>query len=146
MIGIFIVCPLRQTVSSTFWPTFFFKTSRCNCVSVLTGAAIDLRDDIKRPQIALVGGRVGFDRAHDDAVIDAFEQIADGRVVAERFDANAEPRPHDFVSGDQLFADFVHEIARNGEPQTAIQTVDQRIHADDVAIDVAERTAAVARD
>ena len=35
--GISIVLPLRQTVSLTVWPIFFFRISRCNCVSVVTG-------------------------------------------------------------------------------------------------------------
>ena len=71
MTAIFIVWPLRQTLSSTFCPTFFFKISRCNCVSVRDRRAIDLRDHVERSQIAFVGGRVGFDRAHDHAFIDA---------------------------------------------------------------------------
>jgi hypothetical protein len=36
--GIFSVWPFRQTVSSTFCPIFFFKISRCSCVSVVTAA------------------------------------------------------------------------------------------------------------
>ena len=43
-------------------------------------------------------------------------------------------------------ADFVHEVARNGETEAAVQSVDQRVHADDFSVDVAERAAAVARD
>ena len=44
--------------------------------------AIDLRDDIERAQVAFVSRRVGLDRAHDHALVEAFEQIADRRVVA----------------------------------------------------------------
>ena len=48
------------------------------------------------------------------------------------------------MPGNQLFADFPNEIARNGETEPAIQTVDECVHPDHVSIDVAERTAAVA--
>ena len=43
---------------------------------------IDLCDDIARPQIAFAGRCVGFDLAHDDAFLHAFEQPADARIVA----------------------------------------------------------------
>ena len=82
--GILIVWPLRQTVSSTFCPTFFFRISCCSCESVVDWRSIDLRDQVERPQIALVRGRIGFNRAHNDSFIKPFEQIANGRVVAQR--------------------------------------------------------------
>ena len=107
-------------------------------------SAIDLRDHIERPQLAFVSRRIGFDRAHDHAFVDAFEQIADRRIVAQRFDADAEPGPDDLVPGNQLLADFVHQIARDGETEAAIEAVDERVHPDHFAVDVAERTAAVA--
>ena len=49
------------------------------------------------------------------------------------------------MAGNQLFSDFLNEIARNGEAEPTIQTVNERIHPDHVPVDVAERTAAVAR-
>ena len=102
-----MVWPLRQTLSSTFCPTFFFKNLALQLRVGADRRAVDLRDHVERTQIAFVGRRIGFDRAHDHAFVDAFEQIADRRVVAQRFDPNAEPRPNDFVPGDQLLADFV---------------------------------------
>ena len=59
--------------------------------------------------------------------------------------SNAEPGPRNFFPGDQLLTDFVGEVARNGEAQAAIQSINQRVHADDLAIDVAKRTARVPR-
>ena len=49
-----------------------------------------------------------------------------------------------FCPGDQLLADFVGEIDRDGETEPAIHAIDQRVHADDTAVDIAKRAAAVA--
>src|SRR5204863_6733671 len=65
-------------------------------------------------------------------------------VVAERFDANAEPRPRNFLPGNQLLTNVVGEIAGNGKAKAAIQSVDQRVHADNLAVNVAERTTGIA--
>ena len=44
-----------------------------------------------------------------------------------------------------MLTDFIGEVDRNGEAQPAIQSVDQRVHADDLAINVAKRAAGVTR-
>src|SRR5206468_8778220 len=108
-------------------------------------AAVDLRDHIERTQIAFVRWRVGFNRAHDHAFIEPFEQLADRLIVTQSLDPNPEPRPDDALSGDQLLADLVREVDRDRETETAIQSVDQRVHADHSPVDVAQWTAAVAR-
>ena len=111
---------------------------------MLDRRGIDLRDHVEGTQVALVGWRVGLDRAHDDALVQALEQIADRRVVAERFDPDAEPGPDDLLTGDELLSDLVGEIARNRETETAVQPVDEGVHADHLAVDIAERSAAIA--
>ena len=104
-----------------------------------------MRDDVEWTEIALVGGRVGFDRPDDHALVEAFEEIADRLIVAERLDPNPEPRANDALAGDQLLPDLIREVDRDREAETAIQSVDERVHARRPAIDIAERTAAVAR-
>src|SRR5438105_2215023 len=89
--------------------------------------------------------RVRFDRAHDYAFIDAFEEISNASVVAKRFDANTEPGSRNFLPSDQLLANVVGQIARNGKAEATIQSVDQRIHANDFAVNIAERTPGVTR-
>src|SRR4029077_16590854 len=105
---------------------------------------IDLSDYFERPQIALVGGSVGFDRSDYDAFLNPFEQLADGRIVAERFDSDPEPRARDLVSRDQFLRDFFGHVTRHSEAQAAVDSVNQRVHTDHFSIDIAERTAAVA--
>ncbi|PYK29322.1 MAG: hypothetical protein DME57_10715 [Verrucomicrobia bacterium] len=61
---------------------------------------VDRSDHVERPEIAFVRGRIGLDRAHDDSVIDPFEQLPNLRVIAEGFDSNPEPRAHDLAAGD----------------------------------------------
>src|ERR1700736_6733775 len=107
-------------------------------------SGVDLSNDVEWSQIALVGGRVGFDRSYNPAALDTFEKIADARIVAKRFDPNTEPRPHDLVSGNELVANFPGHVDGNGEAEAAIDPVDQRIHADHPAVDIAKRAAAVA--
>ena len=51
-------------------------------------------------QITFGSRRIGFNGAHHDAFICAFKQIANRRVVTERFDPNAQPGSHDFVTGN----------------------------------------------
>src|SRR5439155_4888993 len=91
-----------------------------------------------------VSGRVGFNCAHDHALVGAFEQIADCRIVAERLDPNAKPGPHDFVAGDKFGADLLRHVNWDGETEPTVHPVDERIHADYFTVDVAERPAAVA--
>src|SRR5207237_181661 len=62
-----------------------------------------------------------------------------------RFDPNAEPRPRNFLPGNQLLADFVGQVARNSEAKATVQSINQRVHADNLAVDVAERTARIPR-
>ena len=71
------------------------------------------------------------------------EEIANAGVVAQRFDANTEPGSRNFLPSDQLLANVVGQIARNGKAETTIQSVDQCIHANDFAVDIAERTTGV---
>jgi hypothetical protein len=63
--------------------------------------------------------------AHDHAFIGAFEQIADGRIVAERLDTNAEPGPRfcDRRSARQISL----AMLLNGEAKPMIHAVDQCI-------------------
>ena len=49
------------------------------------------------------------------------------------------------LSGDELLADLVGQVARNRETEAAVQPVDERVHADHFAVDIAKRPAAVAR-
>ena len=49
------------------------------------------------------------------------------------------------MTGDKFGADLFCHVNRNGETQSAIHAVDQRVHANHFAVDVAERAAAVAR-
>ena len=107
--------------------------------------AINLGDDIERPKVTLVRRRVRFDRAHNHSFVDSLEQIARVRIVADRFNPNPEPGPRNFFPGDQLLADFVGQVARNSEAKAAVQSINQRVHADDFAVDVAERTPRVSR-
>ena len=67
------------------------------------------------------------------------------RLIGEGFDADAEPRAHDPPASHQFRADRLGDLRRDGETEAAIQTVDQRVHADDLAIQINQRTAAVAR-
>src|SRR5207244_11786776 len=77
--------------------------------------------------------------------IDSLVQIGRVRIIANRFDPNPKPRPRNFLSRDQLLADFVGQVARNSEAKAAVQSINQRVHADDLAVDVAERTTRVTR-
>ena len=47
--------------------------------------------------------------------------------------------------GDQLSADRACQVGRNGEAQASAQPIDQGVDPDDPAVDIAERTATVAR-
>src|SRR5205814_9325280 len=96
---------------------------------------------IRWPKVAFVFRRVRFHPAHNPPFVDSLEQIARVRVVADRFDPNSEPGPRNFLPGDQLLADFVGQVARNSEAKAAVQSINQRVHADNLAVDVAERTA-----
>src|SRR6266566_7428286 len=107
--------------------------------------AIHLGDDIKRPEITFVRGRVRLDRAHHYTFVDSLEQIAGVRIVADRFDSNAKPGSRNFLAGDQLLTDFVGQVARNSEAKAAVQSINQRVHANDLAVDVAERAPRVTR-
>ena len=66
-----------------------------------------MRDHIEGSQVAFIGRRVCFDRAHHHALVESLEEIANGRVVTERFDPDTEPGPDDLVTGDELEADLV---------------------------------------
>ena len=44
-----------------------------------------------------------------------------------------------------MLTDFIGEVDRNGKAQPAIQSIDQRVHADDLAINVAKRAARISR-
>ena len=107
--------------------------------------AVNLGDDIERPKVTFVRRGVRFDRPHNHPFVDSLEQIARVRIIADRFDPNPEPGPRNFLSRDQLLADFVGQVARNSEAKAAVQSINQRVHADNLAVDVAERTARVSR-
>ncbi len=49
------------------------------------------------------------------------------------------------MAGDKLLSDFVGQIARNRETEAAVQPVDEGVHAHHLAVDIAERAAAIAR-
>ena len=49
------------------------------------------------------------------------------------------------MTGDQLGADFLRHVNWDGEAQAAIEAIDQCIHADHFAVDIAKGTATVAR-
>src|SRR6266498_388276 len=104
-----------------------------------------MRNYVERAQITFGSGRIGFNRANHHAFIGAFKQIADCRVVTERFNPNAQPGSHDFVASDQFGTDFLGHVNGDCEAQAAIHPVNQRIHANHLAIDVAQRSSAVAR-
>src|SRR4029453_12528774 len=44
-----------------------------------------------------------------------------------------------FLAGNQLLTDLVGQVAGNSEAEAAVQSIDQRVHANDFAVDVAER-------
>ena len=110
----------------------------------LDRCSIDLGNYIEGPQITFVSGRVGFNCAYNHAFVRAFKQITDGRIVTERLDADAEPGPHDFVTGDKLSADFLCHVDWDSETQATVHPVNEGVHADHFAVDVTEWTAAVA--
>ena len=104
-----------------------------------------MRDYVEWSQITFGSRRIGFNRAHHNAFIGAFKQIAKVRVVTEGLDPDAQPGSHDFVTGDQFGANFFGHITGNCETKAAIHPVNQRVHADHLAVDVTEWTAAIAR-
>src|SRR4029077_1500637 len=103
--------------------------------------AVDRGDHIEGSQLTFVGRRVGFDRAHDHALVDSFEQIPQGRIVAQSFDADAEPWPDNFLPGDKLGADLIDEVAWDGETEAPIEAIDECVHPDPFAVDVAKWSA-----
>src|SRR5215469_10733740 len=106
---------------------------------------IDGRNHVEWTQITLIGWRIGFDRSHDHAFVDALEQVSQRRIIAERFDTDAKPGPDDFLPGDELSANLIHQITWNGETEATVQSIDKGVHAYNFAVDIAERATAVAR-
>ena len=85
----------------------------------------------------------GFDHQHALA-LDA--QVA-GRVGGELLDEDAEVTAGDVAGLDELADDAVDHVDRDGEAQAVVRaggTGDGGVHADDLAVDVAERAAGVA--
>lgn len=68
-----------------------------------------------------------------------------GWLIGDRFDADAEPRAHHPPAPHQFRAHRLGNLRRDGKTETAIQTVDQRVHTDDLTVQINQRTAAVAR-
>jgi len=60
------------------------------------------------------------------------------------FDADAEPGSGKFASKDELVGDFFGEAAGDGEADAGVEAADEGVNADDFAVDVHERAAAVA--
>ena len=72
-----------------------------------------MRDHVEWTQIALRRRSVCFDGANYHAFVRAFKQIADGRIIAERFDPNAQPGSHDFASSHEFAADLLGHVDRD---------------------------------
>ena len=104
-----------------------------------------MRDHVERAQVALRGRRVRFDGANHHAFVRAFKQLANRRVIAKCFDPNAQPGSHDLAAGDEFAADVLCHVDGNRKAQTAVHSIDQRVHADHFAVDVAQRSAAIPR-
>src|SRR6059058_4825919 len=68
----------------------------------------------------------------------------DGKVIGMNTLINGLNRGLGFAIPSNL-ADFVGQVARNSEAKAAVQSINQRVHADDLAVDVAERTTGVTR-
>src|SRR5206468_4216386 len=49
-----------------------------------------------------------------------------------------------FAVGDEFVRDFAGEVARDGEADAGVQAANEGVHADDFAVNVHERAAAVA--
>src|SRR5439155_6062079 len=126
-------------------PNFLFQNLMLKLRIRLDRCSIDMRNYIERSQVAFVSRRISFNCADYDAFVRAFEQVADRRIVTQRLDANAQPRPHNLVTCDQFAANFLGHVNGNCETQAAVHSVDQGVHPNHLAINVAERSAAVAR-
>src|SRR4029453_544229 len=97
--------------------------------------SIHVRNYVERTQITFGSRRIGFNRAHHDTFVGALKQITKVWVIAERLDPDSQPGSHDFVTGDQLGADFFGHVSGDREAQAAIHPVNQRVHADYLAVD-----------
>src|SRR5436189_3317638 len=57
---------------------------------------------------------------------------------------DAQPGAREFAVLDQLVGNFSGEVDRDGETDAAVHSTNERVYADDFAINVDERAAAVA--
>src|ERR1041385_3068553 len=101
-------------------------------------------DDIGGTKLRFGGWAPLFNGSDDHAVADALGQVAVFGEIFERDNADAQPGADIFAVTDQLVADFPGHVAGNGKPDSRVETTDEGIDADDFAVDVDERAAAVA--
>ena len=138
-----MVCPLRQTVSSTFG-RFSFSGSHAVAVSPFHRIGIDMRDYVEWAQIAFGSRGVCFNRAHHDAFVDSFKQIAkagSSPSVSIRIPSHGRVILRPAISS---VANFFRHVTGDREAEAAIHPVNQRVHADHFAVDIAQWAAAVA--
>ncbi len=117
-------------------------------MSLGDGNTIHFENNILAAKLAQAGRSIGFDILHHNAVVQIEEVIPRDRALTDAYDADAQPCPADIALGDELLTDILGDIDRHCEGESRVSAtidVDHGIDADNLAVDVAKRPAAVAR-
>src|SRR5207244_8601478 len=78
-----------------------------------------------------------------NAFVGARKQITERWIVSQRLDPNAQPWPHNLAARDQLGADLLCHVDWDSKAQPAVHTIDERVHPNHFAVDVAKWAATV---
>src|ERR1051326_1596881 len=135
---------IADDIESDLLAYFSFDDLVLNVLGRLYFHAVDRDDDIGGTQRRNGSRCVGMQHVHDDLLAAAVEVFLQILVHAEKLEADTNPGTGNFSAGDQLPGNIVGHVDGNGEPDVRAQSADERVHADYFAVNVDQRTAAVA--
>ncbi len=141
------VLPSRHTSTATFVPGAVLPMRLVELGAVGHRDAVDLADHVAGLEACLGSRAVLLDVADERAVRVGQAEALRKRLV-HALDADAEATMLDLAVRLQLVGDLGRDIGRNGKRQAHVAArtaVDLRVHADDLARGVEQRSARVAR-
>src|SRR6185437_54700 len=107
--------------------------------------SIDGSDDVGWFEVRFRSGPVAQYFTNHDAVVYALKGVPEFREIGKGANSDAQPGAGHFAVRNQFPGNLFCQVAGNGETDAGAQTADQRVDADHLAVDVHQRSTAVAR-